>query len=44
MLESVDFVGTPQLDFAAWRAFLRLICGDQPEVTDPAAFAGWMRP
>jgi hypothetical protein len=35
MLESADFVGAPQLDFAAWRTFLRLSCGDQPEVIDP---------
>jgi hypothetical protein len=35
MLESADFVGAPQLDFAAWRTFLRLSCGDQPGVIDP---------
>jgi AraC-like DNA-binding protein len=44
MLESADFVGTPQLDFDAWRAFLRSNCGDQPKVIDPSAFAGWMQP
>jgi AraC family transcriptional regulator, positive regulator of tynA and feaB len=43
MLESADFVGTPQLDFEAWGAFLRSNCGDQPEVIEPSAFAGWMR-
>jgi AraC family transcriptional activator of tynA and feaB len=44
MLESADFVGTPQLDFERWRAFLRASCGNQPEVIDPSAFVGWMRP
>ena len=39
-----DFVETPQLDFEGWRAFLRASCGNQPEVTDPSAFAGWVRP
>src|SRR6476620_9934800 len=39
-----DFVQTPQLDFEGWRAFLRASCGNQPEVTDPSAFAGWVRP
>jgi hypothetical protein len=39
-----DFVETSQLDFEAWRAFLRASCGNQPEVTDPSAFAGWVRP
>ena len=43
MLESDGFVGTPQLDFEAWGAFLRSNCGDQPEVIEPSAFAGWMR-
>jgi AraC family transcriptional activator of tynA and feaB len=39
-----DFIETPQLDFGGWRAFLRASCGNQPEVTDPSAFAGWVRP
>jgi AraC family transcriptional regulator, positive regulator of tynA and feaB len=39
-----DFVETSQLDFEGWRAFLRASCGNQPEVTDPSAFAGWVRP
>ena len=44
MLESDGFVETLQLDFEAWRAFIRASCGDQPEVIDPSAFAGWMQP
>jgi AraC family transcriptional activator of tynA and feaB len=39
-----DFVEIPQLDFEEWRAFLRASCGNQPEATDPSAFAGWVRP
>jgi AraC family transcriptional activator of tynA and feaB len=39
-----DFVETSQLDFERWRAFLRASCGNQPEVIDPNAFAGWVRP
>ena len=39
-----DFAETPQLDFEGWRAFLRASCGNQPEVTDSSAFAGWVRP
>jgi AraC family transcriptional activator of tynA and feaB len=42
--ESVDFVGTPRLDFEEWRAFLRTTCGNQPDVIDPSAFTGWVRP
>ena len=42
--ESADFVGTPKLDFEAWRAFLRASCGNQPDVIDPSAFSGWVRP
>jgi len=41
---SDDFVGTHQLDFEGWRAFLRTSCGNQPEVIDASAFAGWVRP
>src|SRR5215470_10856179 len=40
---SDDFVGTHQLDFEGWRAFLRASCGNQPEVIDAGAFAGWVR-
>jgi AraC family transcriptional regulator, positive regulator of tynA and feaB len=42
--ESADSVGTPKLDFEGWRAFLRASCGNQPEVIDRTAFAGWVRP
>jgi hypothetical protein len=41
---SDDFVGTPQLDFEGWRTFLRMSCGNQAEVIDRTAFAGWVRP
>ena len=44
MLESDGFVGTPRLDFEAWRTFLRSSCGNHPDVIDPSAFAGWVRP
>jgi AraC-like DNA-binding protein len=40
---SDDFVGTPQLDFEGWRTFLRMSSGNQPEVIDRTAFAGWVR-
>jgi AraC family transcriptional activator of tynA and feaB len=39
-----DFVGAPRLDFEEWRAFLRASCGNQPELIDVSAFAGWVRP
>jgi AraC-like DNA-binding protein len=42
--ESVDFVGTPRLDFEGWRAFLRTTCGNQPDVIDRSAFTGWVQP
>jgi hypothetical protein len=42
--ETADFVETQRLDFEGWRAFLRASCGDQPEVIDASAFAGWVRP
>jgi AraC family transcriptional regulator, positive regulator of tynA and feaB len=35
---------TPRLHFEEWRAFLRASCGNQPEVIDVSAFAGWVRP
>ena len=44
MLESADPAGAKQLDFEAWTAFLRTSCGNQPDVADPSAFAGWVRP
>src|SRR5262249_32987765 len=36
--------GTPRLNFEAWTAFLRTSCGNQPDVIDPRAFTGWVRP
>ena len=44
VLESDGFVGRPQLDFEGWRAFLRSSCGNHPDVIDPSAFIGWVRP
>jgi AraC family transcriptional regulator, positive regulator of tynA and feaB len=44
ILESDRFFGTPQLDFEKWSEFLRSSCGNHPDVIDPSAFAGWVRP
>jgi AraC family transcriptional activator of tynA and feaB len=44
MHQSGDTLDTPRLDFEAWRALLRSNCGGDVEVTEPNAFAGWMRP
>jgi len=44
ILESTGFAGTPRLDFEAWTAFLRTSCGNQPDVSNPGAFTGWVRP
>src|SRR4051794_18998448 len=44
VLESDRFVGRPQLDFEGWRTFLHSSCGDHPDVIDPSAFIGWVRP
>jgi AraC family transcriptional regulator, positive regulator of tynA and feaB len=44
MPESADFAGMPRLDFEAWSAFLRTSCGNQPDVVEPSAFTGWVRP
>ncbi|UVK41259.1 helix-turn-helix domain-containing protein [Mesorhizobium sp. AR10] len=45
MLQSDDFIGSPQLNFEAWRDTLRALCGRyNPEGTEPDAFAGWVRP
>ena len=44
VLESDRFVGRPQLDFEGWRTFLRSSCGNHPDVIDPSAFTGWVRP
>src|SRR5258706_2620904 len=39
-----DSLDTPRLDFEAWRALFRSNCGGEVEVTEPNAFAGWIRP
>jgi len=44
ILGSAGLGGTPRLDFEAWTAFLRTSCGNQPDVVDPRAFTGWVRP
>jgi AraC family transcriptional regulator, positive regulator of tynA and feaB len=43
-LESSDFAGTPQLDYEAWRAFIRSDYGADAKVIAPHAFAAWIRP
>src|SRR6266436_4751093 len=40
----LDSLDTPRLDFEAWRALFRSNCGGEVEVTEPNAFAGWIRP
>jgi AraC-like DNA-binding protein len=44
MHQSGDSLDTPRLNFEAWRALLRSNCGGEVEITEPNAFAGWMRP
>jgi AraC family transcriptional activator of tynA and feaB len=44
MPESSDFAGTPRLDYEAWRAYFCSEYASDPEVSEPSAFAGWMRP
>jgi AraC family transcriptional activator of tynA and feaB len=44
MFQRDGIAGTPRLDFDAWRALLRSNCGGEVKVTEPNAFAGWMRP
>ena len=41
--QSSEFVGTPQLNLEEWAALLRSTCGGEHQVSDPDAFAGWMR-
>jgi AraC-like DNA-binding protein len=41
--QSCDFVGTPQLNLEEWAALLRSTCGGEHQVSDPNAFAAWMR-
>ena len=38
-----DSLGTPQLDYEAWRDFLRSFCGCSSEGIKPNAFSGWVR-
>jgi hypothetical protein len=44
MHQGGDSLEAPRLDFEAWRVLLRSNCGGEVEVTEPNAFAGWMRP
>jgi AraC family transcriptional regulator, positive regulator of tynA and feaB len=45
MGQSNDILGTPQLDYEAWRDLLRAMCGRyNPEGIEPNAFTGWVRP
>src|SRR3982074_139581 len=40
-----DVLGTPHLDYEAWRDLLRAMCGRyNPEGIQPDAFTGWVRP
>ena len=41
--QSCDFIGTARLNLDEWAALLRSTCGGDHEVSDPNAFAGWMR-
>jgi AraC family transcriptional regulator, positive regulator of tynA and feaB len=43
MLQRHGILGTPGLDFDAWRALLRLNCGGEVKVPAPNASAGWIR-
>ena len=44
MTESGDFAGTQKLDYERWRDFIRSEHGVVPKVSEPDAFACWMRP
>jgi AraC family transcriptional activator of tynA and feaB len=41
--QSCDSLDTPQLDYEAWRDFLRSFCGCSSEGIKPNAFNGWVR-
>jgi AraC-like DNA-binding protein len=41
--QGCDFVGTPRLNLEEWFALHRSTCGGEHIVTDPNAFAGWVR-
>jgi AraC-like DNA-binding protein len=45
MQQSESILGTPQLDFEAWRDLVRTLAGRfNPEGIEPNAFTGWVRP
>jgi AraC family transcriptional regulator, positive regulator of tynA and feaB len=45
MRQSDDFAGMEQMDYEAWRASLRPLCGRyNVEGVEPDTFAGWLRP
>jgi AraC family transcriptional activator of tynA and feaB len=45
MHQSDDFFGMEQMDYDAWRALLRPLCGRyNVEGVEPDTFAGWLRP
>jgi cytochrome c peroxidase len=39
MRQDYDFIGAPQLDWAAWKAAVRASAGDQAEIAEPNAFS-----
>jgi AraC family transcriptional activator of tynA and feaB len=43
MGRACDFLGTPRLKLDEWAALLRSTCGGDHEVTEPNAFAGYIR-
>jgi AraC family transcriptional regulator, positive regulator of tynA and feaB len=45
MRQNDDFFGVEQMDYEAWRALLRPLCGRyNVEDVEPNTFAGWLRP
>src|SRR5260370_36853252 len=45
MRQSDEFLGMEQMDYEAWRALLRPLCGRyNVEGVEPNTFAGWLRP
>jgi AraC family transcriptional regulator, positive regulator of tynA and feaB len=44
MLQNNDCLGTEQMDYGAWSALLRSLCGRHNLVdVDPTSFSGWLR-
>lgn len=39
----LNFAGTPRLNLEEWAVLLDSICGGEHQVSDPNAFAAWMR-